>query len=158
MSQDAPIFNHTMLRVRDPEASVAFYRDAFGMQLVRRLDFEPGKFSLYFLAMSRGDATDDTEASFGQAGVLELTHNWGTESDPEFPGYHNGNDAPQGFGHIAFTVPDVDAICVRLDEMGADFVKRPEDGVMKGIAFVKDPDGYWVEILSLKDMRAMLGG
>lgn len=157
MSEDTPIFNHTMLRVRDPEASVAFYRDAFGMQLVRRLDVEPMKFSLYFLAMHRDAGADDAAASFGQAGVLELTHNWGTESDEAFAGYHNGNDVPQGFGHIAFTVPDVTAICTRLDEMGAEFVKRPDDGAMKGIAFVKDPDGYWVEILSLKDMRALMG-
>ena len=83
---------------------------------------------------------------FEQKAMLELTHNWGTENDPDFH-YHNGNDKPQGFGHIGFSVPDVYAASERLERLGVEFVKRPDDGKMKGLAFIKDPDGYWIEIL-----------
>ena len=93
-----------------------------------------------------------------QAGVLELTHNWGTESDVEFAGYHCGNSAPQGFGHIGITVPDVYAACERFDELKIEFVKRPDDGGMKGLAFIKDPDGYWVEIFSPTGLRSVIMG
>ncbi len=58
------------------------------------------------------------------------THNWGTESDPELK-YHSGNDEPKGFGHIGFCVPDVEAACKRFDELGVEFVKRPDEGKMR---------------------------
>ena len=83
-----------------------------------------------------------------QSGLLELTHNYGTESDSDFEGYHNGNSPPQGFGHICVSVPDVYAACERFEKLGIEFVKRPDDGSMKGLAFIKDPDGYWIEIFS----------
>ena len=161
---DSYILSQTMLRVRDPEKSVAFYRDVLGMTLLSRFDFPAGKFSLYFMGYLRpGDGTiptDPVEAAaftFRQKGALELTHNWGTETDAGFAGYHNGNAEPRGFGHIGVSVPDVDAACARFEELGADFVKRPNDGAMKGIAFIKDPDGYWIEILSPNGMTALLG-
>ena len=135
-------FNHTMLRVRDPKASLAFYRDLLGMTLLRRLDMESGKFSLYFLAFR------DSEGNpFTGEGVLELTHNWGTEDDPDFAGYHDGNSDPRGFGHICITVPDLEAACARFDAAGVRFIKRPEDGQMRGLAFIADPDGYWIEVI-----------
>ena len=134
-------FNHTMLRVRDPEASLAFYRDVLGMTLLKRSDFEAGKFSLYFL----GYAAEGTNP-FTVPGVVELTHNWGTEDKADTP-YHHGNSEPRGFGHICITVPDLDAACARFDELGVEFVKRPEDGAMRGLAFIADPDGYWVEVI-----------
>ncbi|PTQ11578.1 lactoylglutathione lyase [Sphingomonas oleivorans] len=155
-------FNQTMLRVRDPQASLAFYRDVMGMALLQKLDFEEMRFSLYFLAYlkdSESIPTDPEERAdfiFRRETTLELTHNWGTESDPDFPGYHHGNADPRGFGHLGISVPDVDAACARFEELGVNFVKRPNDGRMKGIAFITDPDGYWIEILSARGMAATI--
>ena len=143
-------FNHTMLRIKDPAPALDFYSRVLGMRLLRRLDFAEMKFSLYFLAHCQpGEAPDDAGArtawTFAQRGVLELTHNWGTESDAEFR-YHDGNAQPQGFGHIGVAVPDLDEAVRWFDAQGVVYVKRPEQGRMKNVAFVKDPDGYWIEI------------
>ena len=153
------VLNQTMLRIRDPELSVAFYRDVMGMTLLDRYDFPALKFSLYFMGYPQGPIPDDRaqriEWVFQQPALLELTHNWGTESDPAFS-YHNGNSEPRGFGHIGLSVPDVHAACARFEEQGVEFVKRPDDGAMKGLAFVKDPDGYWIEILSASGLRDLI--
>lgn len=148
------VFNQTMMRIKDPEKSLDFYTRVLGMRLVRRLDFEEMKFTLYFLtylddrqaATVPADDAHRTTFIFGREAMLELTHNWGTEDDPDFS-YHNGNDEPQGFGHIGVAVPDVYQAAERLEKLGVEFVKRPDDGKMKGLAFIKDPDGYWIEIL-----------
>ncbi|XP_042395310.1 lactoylglutathione lyase isoform X1 [Zingiber officinale] len=145
----------TMFRVKDPKVSLDFYSRVLGMSLLKRLDFPDMKFSLYFLgyentASAPSDPTERTVWTFGQKATLELTHNWGTESDPEFKGYHNGNSEPRGFGHIGITVDDTYKACERFERLGVEFVKRPDDGKMKGIAFIKDPDGYWIEIFDLK--------
>ena len=153
--------NQTMLRVRDPQASVRFYEDVLGFTLLQKLDFAEMQFSLYFLALLKeGETVPEDPAerirfTFSRETTLELTHNWGTESDPEFAGYHNGNAEPRGFGHLGISVPDVYAACDRLERLGVEFVKRPDDGKMKGIAFIKDPDGYWIEILSPQGMVAI---
>lgn len=150
--------NQTMLRVRDPEESVAFYRDVLGMTLLQKLDFPEMAFSLYFLAyLAEGEAIPEDPAErarfiFTRETTLELTHNWGTEKDPEFAGYHSGNEAPRGFGHIGISVPDVEGACARFDAMGVAFKKRPDEGKMRDIAFIVDPDGYWIEILSPSGM------
>jgi lactoylglutathione lyase len=148
------VLNQTMLRVRDPAASTAFYRDVLGMTLLMQLDFPPAKFSLYFLGyLQEGETVPNDPAEkarfvFSRETTLELTHNWGTESDPAFAGYHDGNAEPRGFGHLGISVPDVAAACARFDQLGVRYQKRPEEGRMKGIAFILDPDGYWIEILS----------
>ena len=157
--------NHTMLRIRDPEISLPFYVKVLGMQLLEKFDFEEMGFSLYFLGFGtslEGTMPDDRAERIiwlaNQAGVLELTHNYGTESDADFAGYHDGNSVPQGFGHIGISVPDVYAACERFEESDVEFVKRPDDGSMKGLAFIKDPDGYWVEIFSAKGLRKTITG
>ncbi len=156
------VFNHTMLRIKDPQRSLDFYTRVLGMSLLRKLDFAAAGFSLYFLGMGGDVAAADVPADdaerlgwvFSQRAVLELTHNWGSEDDPEFR-VHNGNDEPQGYGHIGISVPDVHAACERFDKLGVDFVKRPDDGRMKGLAFIRDPDGYWIEILQPQRMQGL---
>ncbi|HEX3917305.1 MAG TPA: lactoylglutathione lyase [Caulobacteraceae bacterium] len=155
------VLNQTMLRIRDPKASVAFYEGVLGMTLLDRYDFEAMKFSLYFLGYPAGPVPEDraerVQWMFQQPALLELTHNWGTEDDPAFQ-YHNGNADPRGFGHIGISVPDVDAACARFEAAGVEFVKRPNDGAMKGLAFIKDPDGYWIEVLSGPNLRKLIAG
>ncbi len=146
------VLNHSMLRVKDPQVSLDFYTRVFGMRVLRKLDFPEMKFSLYFLQRPlEGEAPPDdigqrTAWTFAQRGLLELTHNWGTEGDADFK-YHDGNAQPQGFGHICFSVPDLDAAIAWLDENEVVYVKRPEQGKMRDVAFIKDPDGYWIEIV-----------
>ncbi|TDK18866.1 lactoylglutathione lyase [Luteimonas aestuarii] len=146
------VFNHTMLRIKDPKASLDFYTRVLGFTLVRKNDFADAKFSLYFLAMvdDAGAIPSEPRARkawiASQPGVLELTHNHGTEAE-EGAVYHDGNSDPRGFGHICITVPDVVAACARFEALGVPFQKRLSDGRMREIAFIKDPDGYWVEII-----------
>jgi len=154
------IFNHSMLRVKDPAISLAFYTEVIGMRLLRKLDFPEMSFSLYFLAHvpDINDVPevegDRTAWTFSQRGVLELTHNWGTENDADFS-YHNGNSQPQGFGHICVSVPDLDKACAWFDQRKVPFVKRPDQGKMKDVAFVKDPDGYWIEIVEAARLKSL---
>lgn len=159
------ILSQTMLRIRDPARSVAFYRDVLGMTELNRFDFPEMKFSLYFMAYLRpedGPIPEEkaarAEFTFRQKAAIELTHNHGSEIDASFAGYHNGNSEPRGFGHIGITVPDVYAACERFEALGVEFVKRPDDGKMKGLAFIKDPDGYWIEILSATRLGRMVAG
>jgi lactoylglutathione lyase len=152
-ASDGFVLNHSMLRVKDPQVSLDFYTRVFGMRVLRKLDFPEMKFSLYFLHRPAAgseappdDVGERTAWTFAQHGLLELTHNWGTESQADFK-YHDGNAPPQGFGHICFSVPDLDAAIRWFDENNAVYVKRPEQGKMKDVAFIKDPDGYWIEIV-----------
>lgn len=146
------VFNHTMIRVKDVAASLDFYTRVLGFTPVHRQVFEEAKFTIYYLMLRADRAAipdDDAERLewvLGQPGVLELTHNHGTEDDPAFH-YHDGNGEPRGFGHLCVSVPDVHAACARFEALGVSFQKRLADGRMKHIAFIKDPDGYWIEIL-----------
>lgn len=147
------VFNHTMLRVKDITASLDFYTRVLGYQLIDKRDFAEAQFSLYFLAYVPAGVTvpeDDTTRRVwmaGLPGVLELTHNHGTETQ-DGPVYHDGNSDPRGFGHLCVSVPALEAACQRFEELGVPFQKRLSDGRMKNIAFIKDPDGYWVEIIA----------
>jgi lactoylglutathione lyase len=123
---------HTMLRVGDLDKSIQFYSDIMGMELIRKHDYESGRFTLAFLGY--GPEKDNT--------VLELTHNWDTDS------YEKG----EGFGHIAIAVDDVYAACEKIRDAGGTIVREP--GPMKHgttvLAFVEDPDGYKIELLEDK--------
>lgn len=145
-----------MLRVKDAVASTKFYTDHFGFTLLKQMDFPQWNFSLHFLAVLPEGRTwpdpaseEATEALWKFEGVtLELTHNHGTEVDENFK-VNNGNEEPhRGFGHIAVMTKDVEGECVTLEENGVKFRKRPHEGMMKGLAFALDPDGYWIEIIS----------
>lgn len=156
------VMNQTMLRIRDPQRSLDFYSRVLGMTLIKEFRFPEMEFSLYFMGYVTEDdepIPDGAEAraayAFRQKAMIELTHNWGTESDDDFAGYHDGNADPRGFGHIGLSVPDVYEACRRFEELGVEFVKRPDDGKMKGLAFIKDPDGYWIEILEAKSCGSM---
>lgn len=124
---------HTMVRVRDLDASIDFYTKLLGMHLLRRNDYEGGRFTLAFVGY--GDEADHT--------VLELTYNW-DQAEPY--------DLGSGFGHIAIGVPDIYATCEALRAAGAKIVREP--GPMKHgttvIAFIEDPDGYKVELIERK--------
>ncbi len=148
-------FNHTMLRVKDPVKSLHFYTSILGMTLLTIKKFPEMEFDLYFLAKLTDDERQNLPAgdelaiyTFRQRGILELTHNYGTETQEGFS-YHDGNDEPQGFGHICFSVPDLQAAVAWFDANNVTFKKRPEEGGMKNIAFIKDADGYWIEIVEV---------
>ena len=136
-------FNHTMIRVKDAEASLKFYQEVLGMTLIRTSENPDNKFNLYFLGYP-GSSNPPTQAH--REGLLELTWNYGTEKDPNFK-YHNGNKEPQGFGHICVSVDDLDKACSTFEEKGVRWQKRLTDGRMKNVAFVLDPDDYWVEVI-----------
>jgi len=146
------VFNHTMIRVRDPAVALDFYTRVLGFVPVHRQDFPEAAFTIYYLVLGvdRAEIPDDDAERLQwvlrRPGVLELTHNHGTERQPGFR-YHDGNAEPRGFGHLCVSVPDVKAACERFERLGVGFQKRLADGRMKHIAFIKDPDGYWIEIL-----------
>ena len=123
------------------------------MNLIWHADFPQWKFSLYFVgycdaARIPKDPAERRTFAMNTPGTVELTYNYGES------GYHTGNttkDPPVkgGFGHIGVTVPGngIYDACQRFKDMGCEFQKSPNSGGMKGIAFVKDPDGYWIEII-----------
>ncbi|KAF2279709.1 lactoylglutathione lyase [Westerdykella ornata] len=147
--------NHTMIRVKDAQASLKFYQETMGMKLLRTSEMKEGGFNLYFLGYGPdAPATSAKGVSpiADREGLLELTWNYGTEKDPNFK-YHDGNAQPQGFGHICLSVDDLDAACARFEEQKVNWKKRLTDGRMKNIAFVLDPDGYWIEILQNENLK-----
>ena len=122
-------FLHTMLRVRDLDASLDFFVGKLGLNEVRRRHSESGRFTLVFLAT---DAADDRAE-------LELTHNW-----DHADAYGQG----RFFGHLAYEVDDIHALCARLMAAGVVIHRPPRDGRM---AFVRSPDGHSVELLQRGD-------
>lgn len=119
------------------------------MKLIKHLQFPEAKFDLYFLAYDTpGAAISAGNSTFDREGVVELTHNYGTENDPDYT-INNGNKEPnRGFGHLCISVDNILAACNRIEQAGYKFQKKLTDGRMKNIAFALDPDGYWVEIVS----------
>lgn len=127
-----------MIRVKDAEKSIAFYKDVMGMDLKKTLENKESNFNLYFLGYGPAVQAASKECPNPVAcreGILELTWNYGTEKDAEFK-YHDGNTDPKGFGHICISVDDLEAACSRLDGMDVQWKKRLTDGKMKDVAFV----------------------
>lgn len=122
---------HTMVRVSDLDASLRFYCDGLGLRENRRKEVPQGRFTLVFLA-----APETPEAE------LELTWNWDPEPDM---------GSARNFGHLAFRVDDIYALCAHLQEMGYTINRPPRDGHM---AFVRSPDLISVELLQKGDARA----
>jgi lactoylglutathione lyase len=119
---------HTMVRVTDIEASLRFYRDALGLELLSRRDNEAGRFTLVFLA-----APGDHSAQ------VELTYNW-----PSAQGVAETYTGGRNFGHLAYAVDNIYASCQRLADHGVTISRPPRDGRM---AFVRSPDGISIELL-----------
>lgn len=121
---------HTMVRVHDLEKSLEFYCKALGLKELRRKDSEAGRFTLVFLA------TAQDINSYGEktTPMLELTHNWDSEH------YSGGRN----FGHLAYAVDDIYAVCNRLIDAGISISRPPRDGRM---AFVRSPDDISIELL-----------
>ncbi|KAK5987894.1 Lactoylglutathione lyase [Cladobotryum mycophilum] len=139
-------FNHSMIRVKDPKESVKFY-EFLGMSVVRKLEFPEAKFDLYFMGYNSPKAVSHGNSAIDREGVVELTHNYGTENDPTYT-INNGNKDPhRGFGHICISVDNIQAACKRIEDAGYKFQKKLSDGRMRNIAFALDPDGYWVEVI-----------
>lgn len=130
---------HTMLRVGNLQRSIEFYTHVLGMKLLRQSDNTEYKYSLAFVGY--GDETDQA--------VIELTYNWGVDS------YELGT----AFGHLALEAEDIYATCEAIRASGAKITREP--GPVKGgttvIAFVEDPDGYKIELISKKDAGKGLG-
>jgi lactoylglutathione lyase len=123
---------HTMIRVGDLERSIGFYTEVLGMKLLRRSENPKYEYTLAFVGY--GDESDGT--------VIELTYNWGKES------YAHGD----AFGHIAIGVENVYEACEAIRRSGGNITREP--GPVKGgtteIAFVRDPDGYAIELIGLR--------
>ncbi|GJQ11466.1 hypothetical protein GpartN1_g3257.t1 [Galdieria partita] len=151
-----PVFAQTMIRIKDPEKSKDFYENKLGLKLLTRLDFPSLTFSLYFFAYTQ-DTTPSMELSQTQRArwlwnvpypTLELTHNWGTEKDPSFC-YHNGNENPKGFGYIGFIVDDIQKAIETLKKHNVTVISTTDDKNTP-VAYIADPDGYWIQLISRK--------
>jgi lactoylglutathione lyase len=126
---------HTMVRVKDLDASLSFYCDKLGLTEVRRMENEKGRFTLVFLS-APADAGGTPDAP-----TIELTYNW----DPE--DYAGGRN----FGHLAYEVEDIYAVCQGLMDAGVTINRPPRDGRM---AFVRSPDGISIELLQAGAAKA----
>ncbi|KAJ1718859.1 Lactoylglutathione lyase [Coemansia erecta] len=135
--------NHTMYRIKDSKASLKFYTEVIGMQLLEEHHFAEAGFSVYFLGFNDPALKDIPRMA--RQGIIELMHTHGTE-DKELFAYNTGNGETGGYGHVAITVDRLQAACDRFESLGVQFVKRPEDGPIKSIAFIADPDGYHIEV------------
>ena len=130
-------YRHTMIRITDVDASLHFFCTVFGLVETRRIDNEAGRFTLVFLA-----APQDVElAKDRNAPLVELTYNW----DPE--PYGGGRN----FGHLAYRVDDIYALCERLMKAGVVINRPPRDGRM---AFIRTPDNISIELLQAGDAKA----
>ena len=161
---DVFTFQQTMLRIKDPSKSLPFYEDILGFKRLHEYHFS--SFSLYFLYTPTEEDLNNPELQALKPGskeaedylwrmkgtTIELTHNHGSEIEGDenyVESYESGNQEPyRGFGHLAIACNDVYKTCEEYEAKGVTFQKKPNEGNMKGLAFIKDPDGYWIEVIS----------
>ena len=137
-------------------SAVKFY-EFLGMKLLQKHEFPEAKFDLYFLGYDSPKAVSSGNNLWDREGLIELTHNYGTENDPNYK-INNGNVEPhRGFGHTCISVDNLQAACQRIEDAGYKFQKKLTDGRMRHIAFVLDPDGYWVEVVGQKPIETTEG-
>jgi lactoylglutathione lyase len=127
-------FLHTMVRVTDLNAALDFYCNKLGLREARRTQSEAGRYTLVFLAAPQ----DAAQAETTSAPLIELTYNW----DPQT--YTGGRN----FGHLAYEVDDIYAVCARLQAAGVTINRPPREGRM---AFIRSPDGISIELLQKGD-------
>ena len=127
-------FLHTMLRVRNLDTALKFYRDALGLKEVRRIDNDKGRFTLVFLSAPEDVDQLKKQPQTRGAPLVELTYNWDTEDYGE----------ARYFGHLAYEVDDIYATCDKLMKAGVTINRPPRDGNM---AFVRSPDKHSIELL-----------
>lgn len=125
-------YRHTMIRVTDLQASLDFWCQHLGLVEMRRSEHERGRFTLIFLAAP----LDQERAQTEHAPEIELTYNWDGEAEPLITG--------RSFGHIAYNVANIYAVCEKLQAAGVTINRPPRDGHM---AFIKSPDGISVELI-----------
>lgn len=123
---------HTMVRVSDLDASLDFYCNKLGLKEIRRMENEKGRFTLVFLATP--EDADRMAQGGAESPVVELTYNW---DEKDYSGGRN-------FGHLAYRVSDIYAVCQRLLDAGVVINRPPRDGHM---AFIRSPDGISIELL-----------
>lgn len=130
---DQPRLLHTMIRVRNLDVSLKFYCEGLGLRVISEFNSEQGRFSLRFLSYT----------DFANGPAIELTHNW-----DQAEGYTHGT----GYGHVAIGVPDIEAACARAEAAGGVVTVAPKLMVAGGpkLAFVKDPDGYPIELIQTR--------
>ena len=132
---------HTMVRVSDLDAALDFYCAGLGLKEVRRHENEKGRFTLVFLATPEDAKKVSGESPSAMSPMVELTYNW---DEKKYSGGRN-------FGHLAYAVEDIYALCARLMAAGVTINRPPRDGHM---AFIRSPDGISIELLQAGDALA----
>nr|AVY05524.1 glyoxalase I [Nodulisporium sp.] len=130
-------FNHSMIRVKDPEASLKFYK-LLGLSVLQELKLPDYGLDLYFVAYDSPASTSHSKLLSDREGVIELNYTYGIKKT------HSGNEDPKGFGHICVSVDNIQAACNRLADAGCEF----QSTLRNGSAFVLDPDGYWIQLIA----------
>ncbi len=140
-------FMHTMIRISDIDESLKFFCGGLGLQIVRRADYEGGRYTLIFLAspqdMERAGVAGEDAARTPGLACIELTYNW-----PDEDGTAEDYSGGRNFGHIAYYTDDIYARCQTLMDLGVTINRPPRDGRM---AFIRSPDGISVELIQRGD-------
>ena len=114
------------------------------MKQIKTLSFPDYNFDLYFLAYDRPGSASHEAHWTDRQGVLELTHNYGSEKDDSFKVANGNSDPGKGFSYVAISVDNIQAACQRIEDAGYPFHKKQSEGDTRDMAFALDPDGYWV--------------